>query len=82
MNNKPFLLSEKEISRWVYRKCNREWKYDLKSLITDSEWAYKYCLNINNDPKIRKYITDIHDAVKYYNHISKEDKRINRIIGY
>ncbi len=30
-----------------------------------SEWAYYYCRNINDDPEVRKYITDPNWAYYY-----------------
>lgn len=46
-----------------------------------SEWAYYYCLNIKDDPEIRKYITNSKWAF-YYCIFIENDLEIAKNIKY
>jgi len=49
-------MNEEEISKWAYKKCKDNDQEELWSLITDSEWAYQYCINVKDRPEVLKYI--------------------------
>lgn len=53
-------------------------KYDFKNLITDSYCAYKYCLNIKDNPEVRKYITEPSDCHLYCSNV-RYDKKLAKI---
>ena len=52
---------------------------NLKELVYDSKSAYKYCIDIKNDPEVRKYITDSEYAYYYCNDI-KDDPKVRKLI--
>ena len=51
-------MDEEVISGWAYEKCLKDDRKNFWSLITESEYAYWYCLVVNDRPEVRKNITD------------------------
>ena len=64
-------LDQTELSCFSYYECleihnnNIEIPIELKDLITDSNYALKYCMNIEDDPDVRKHITNTKDIYDY-----------------
>ena len=69
----------KEISSWAYYQCSKNKSTVLKSLITTSKWAYLFCKNVQDDPEVRKYITNPYYAFLYLIEINY-DRNLRNIV--
>ena len=64
-------IDKKEQNEWAYNECLRlkkEKKKDVDEiwrLITDSEWAYEYCIDVKDREQMWKRITDSYWAYRY-----------------
>ena len=59
------LTDEKEISWWAYNQCLKNDTKQMRRLITDSGWAYCYCINVKDIKEIWKKITDSYYVYRY-----------------
>ena len=70
-------MSEYEISKAMYYKCQLNDKKEYWSHITNSEWAYMYCKNIRDLPTVRKHIIEPQYAYYYCRVIDDPEIRNN-----
>jgi len=66
-------------SESAYYYCFYKDDPEVRKLITDSKWAYLYCLNNKDNPKVRKLITDSKWAY-YYCLNKKDDPKVRKYI--
>lgn len=50
-----------------------------RNKILMSGWALEYCINVNDDQKMREFITDPMDALVYKTTVKKDIKWINEL---
>ena len=58
-------IEPERLSRWAFYECLKNDNPTIRSLITDSEWAFEYCRKLKDVKKIRDKITDSYWAFKY-----------------
>ena len=72
-------MDEYEISRMMYFKCYIDDKRIYWENITDSQYAYQYCVYIKNRSEVKKYITDSYDIYNYCKNNLIKKKEIKNV---
>lgn len=61
------LTNEKEMSEWAYNQCKKSKKSreELIDLITEDQWIYKFCKNIEDNSYLWKKLKTAYWLFKY-----------------
>ena len=66
-----------EISKIMYEKCMDNDKKEYWSLITNNQWIYWYCKNVNDRPELYNKLTD-NKWIYHYCYNIKQRKELTK----